>query len=280
MQPPAQNAVNSNFNNNISDNGLDIINMSTTASIYSQQSENSRNSVNLYAPELARVFDTTHTSTTDVIRTKPITEISIKTIQDKDAELPTTNSPPAPPFTDTTHADTTINSTDMLETTILAQTHTTSAFRHLATKNYAATDIKHKKTTQFSIPDPPFLNSKTAASDSCNPFHFLPIPETAHKLYPIIESNSYRTSSTACNTYRLIQASDTIQVPTPPRFDRHPSPITSTNENVSPLFSHSSSSDSAYNCLSTASGTTNYIKAIITGQYKWTNHHAMPTHMH
>ena len=35
------------------------------ACIYSQCSENSRNRVHLYAPELTRAFDTTHTSTTD-----------------------------------------------------------------------------------------------------------------------------------------------------------------------------------------------------------------------
>ena len=70
--PPARNAVNSNFNNDICDNGLDIINMSATTSIYSQQSENSRNYVHLYdAPEHTRALDTTHFSTTDGIQAKP-----------------------------------------------------------------------------------------------------------------------------------------------------------------------------------------------------------------
>jgi hypothetical protein len=61
----------------------------------------------------------------------------MKNFQDKDTEFPTTNSPP------TTH--------DLLETTILAQTRTQtkSAFRHPATKNYAATDIMKNKTTRF-----------------------------------------------------------------------------------------------------------------------------------
>jgi hypothetical protein len=193
--PPAKNAVSTNFNDDISDNGLDIIKMSTTNSIYSQQSENNRNSVHSYASELTRTFDTTHTSTTDGIRTTPMTDISIKTIKEKETKFPPpTDSLPAPPFTDTTHTDTTNNTMDTLETTILAHTQTTSAFRHPATKNYAATDIKHKKTTQFSVPDPPFLNSKTAAPDSYNPFHFLPISETSHRLHPIIESDNYRTS--------------------------------------------------------------------------------------
>jgi hypothetical protein len=47
-----------------------------------------------------------------------------------------------------THADTTNDTTDTLETTILAQsqsqTQTTSFFHHPATKNYAATDITQK----------------------------------------------------------------------------------------------------------------------------------------
>jgi hypothetical protein len=63
--PNAENAVNPNFNDDISNNGLTVVNMSATTSIYSQCSENSRNCVHLYAPELTRAFDTTHTSTTD-----------------------------------------------------------------------------------------------------------------------------------------------------------------------------------------------------------------------
>ncbi len=75
--PNAENAVNPNFNNNIYDNGLTVVNMSATTSIYSQCFENSRNCVHLYAPELTRAFDTTHTSTTDGTGTKPMTEIFI-----------------------------------------------------------------------------------------------------------------------------------------------------------------------------------------------------------
>jgi hypothetical protein len=86
--PSVKNAVNPNFNDNISDNGLNVVNMSATTSIYSQYSENSRNRVHLYAPELTRAFDTTHTSTKDRTRTKPMTEIFIKTVQDKDTEFP------------------------------------------------------------------------------------------------------------------------------------------------------------------------------------------------
>jgi hypothetical protein len=133
--PSAKNAVNLNFNDDITKNGLAVVNMSATTST-SQCSENSRNRVHLYAPELKRAFATTHTSTTDGTRTKPMTEIFIKTFQDKDMEFPTTNSPttmdmleiaiPAqaqttswPCHADTTNA-TTNNTTDMLETTILA----------------------------------------------------------------------------------------------------------------------------------------------------------------
>ena len=136
--PTAENAVNPNFNDDISNNGLDVVNMSATTSIYSQCSENSRNCVHLYAPELTRAIDTTHTSTTDGTRTKPMTEIFITNFQDENAEFPTTNSPP------TTH--------DPLETTIPAQTRTQtkSAFRHPATKNYAATDIVKKNYPFFN----------------------------------------------------------------------------------------------------------------------------------
>jgi hypothetical protein len=161
--PSAKNAVHLNFNDDISDNGLTVVNKSATTSIYSHSSENSRNCVHLYAPELTRAFDTTHTSITDGTRTKPMTETFIKNFHDKDAELPTTNPPPTtndmlettiiaqaqttyqPTHTDTTY-DTTNNTTDTLET------QTTSAFRHPATKNYAATDIKKHRNTRFSIP--------------------------------------------------------------------------------------------------------------------------------
>jgi hypothetical protein len=80
--------------------------MSATISIYSHQSDNSWNSVHLYAPEFTHAFDTTHTSTKDRIRKKPMTVIFIKTIPDKETNFPPTDSPPTPPFTDTTHTHT------------------------------------------------------------------------------------------------------------------------------------------------------------------------------
>ena len=92
--PSAENAVNLNCNDDISNNGLTVGNMSATTSINSQCTENSRNRVHLYAPEVTRSSDTTHTSTTDGTRTKPMTEIFIKNFQDNNAEFPTTNSPP------------------------------------------------------------------------------------------------------------------------------------------------------------------------------------------
>jgi hypothetical protein len=92
--PSAENAVNLNCNDDISNNGLTVVNMSATTSINSQCTENSRNRVHLYAPEVTRSSDTTHTSTTDGTRTKPMTEIFIKNFQDNNAEFPTTNSPP------------------------------------------------------------------------------------------------------------------------------------------------------------------------------------------
>ncbi len=79
--PSAKHAVTPTFNDNISANGLTIVNMSATTSIYSHNSENSRNCVYLYAPELTHAFDTTNTSTTDGTRTKPMTDIFIKTFK-------------------------------------------------------------------------------------------------------------------------------------------------------------------------------------------------------
>jgi hypothetical protein len=240
--PSAKNAVNVTLNNDISENGLTVVNMSSTTSIYSHCSENSRNCVHLYAPELTRAFDMSHASTTDGTRTrKPMTEIFITNFQDEDTEFPTTNSPPTThnPLETTilaqaqttsrpTHADTfnhtTNNTSDTLETTILAQTRTQtkSALRHPATKNYAATDIMKNKTTPFSILHR-FSNSKTAAPTSCNPFYFIPISEKVHKLCPtLIVSDNYETSSTKCDTSRIYQDLDIVRILTPYLFDRHP----------------------------------------------------------
>ena len=87
--PSAKNAVHPNFNDDISDNGLTVVNLSANKSIYFQYSELSRNRAHKYAPELTRAFATSHTSTTDGSRTKPMTEIFIKTFQEEDPEFPT-----------------------------------------------------------------------------------------------------------------------------------------------------------------------------------------------
>jgi hypothetical protein len=86
-------------------------------------------------------------------------DIFIQNYKDKDAEFPTTHDPlettilaQAQTTYPPTHTDTTYDTTDTLETTIiLAQTRTQkkSAFRHLATKNYAATEIKKRKLPVF-----------------------------------------------------------------------------------------------------------------------------------
>ena len=60
-----QSAVNLNFNDDIFDNALDIVNMSANASIYSHPTQSSRCSVPLYASELTRKLGTTHTVITD-----------------------------------------------------------------------------------------------------------------------------------------------------------------------------------------------------------------------
>ncbi|KAI2505363.1 hypothetical protein MHU86_9069 [Fragilaria crotonensis] len=109
--PGIKNAFNPNFNNDICDNGPDVVNI-----------------WNL---------------------NKPMTEIFIKTPQDKKSKFPTLNSPPTPPYTDKTPADTTYASADMLTTTIPAQPHTTSAFHCPDTKIYGETDMTNKKTTHF-----------------------------------------------------------------------------------------------------------------------------------
>jgi len=160
-----------NFNDDISDNGLDIGNMSCG------------------------------------IRWKRImTEIFIKTPPDEKSKFPTSNSPPTPPYTDKTPADTTYESVDMLTTTIPAQPQTTSAFRHPPdTKIYRASDIKHKKTTRFSVTLPQFLNRKPAAFESCNPFSFLSIAENSHKLHPTTDSASDCLLSTTAGITNLIK---------------------------------------------------------------------------
>ncbi|KAI2510443.1 hypothetical protein MHU86_4016 [Fragilaria crotonensis] len=167
--PGIENAVNPNFNDDISDNGLDIGNMSCG------------------------------------IRWKrTMTEIFIKTPPDEKSKFPTSNSPPTPPYTDKTPADTTYESADMLTTTIPAQPQTTSAFRHPPdTKIYRDSDIKHKKTTRFSVTLPQFL--KPVAFESCNPFSFLSIAENSHKLHPTTDSASDCLLSTTAGITNLIK---------------------------------------------------------------------------
>ncbi|KAI2508606.1 hypothetical protein MHU86_5789 [Fragilaria crotonensis] len=136
-----------------------------------------------------------------------MTEIFIKTPPDEKSKFPTSNSPPTPPYTDKTPADTTYESADMLTTTIPAQPQTTSAFRHPPdTKIYPATDILHnKKTTRFSVTLPQFLNRKPAAFESCNPFSFLSIAENSHKLHPTTDSASDCLLSTTAGITNLIK---------------------------------------------------------------------------
>jgi hypothetical protein len=94
------------------------------------------------------------------------------------------------------------------------------------------------KTTRFSIPHQ-FSNSKTAAHTSCNPFYFIPISEKTYKLCPtLINSDNYEISSTKCDTSRIYQDVDIASIPTPYRFNRHPSPFTFASETFEPLFSH------------------------------------------
>jgi hypothetical protein len=65
-----------------------------------------------------------------------------------------------------------------------------------------------------------------------------------------------------CNTSHINQDLDIVRIPTPYCFDRHPSPFTFASETFEPLFSHFSSTNSAYNFLSTTTGLTNFIEAM------------------
>ncbi|KAI2498261.1 hypothetical protein MHU86_16240 [Fragilaria crotonensis] len=169
--PGIENAVNPNFNDDISNNSLDIGNMSC-----------------------------------GIRQKRTMTEIFIKTPPDEKSKFPTSNSPPTPPYTDKTPADTTYESADMLTTTIPAQPQTTSAFRHPPdTKIYRASDIKNKKTTRFSVTLPQFLNRKPVAFESCNPFSFLSIAENSHKLHPTTNSASNCLLSTTAGITNLIK---------------------------------------------------------------------------
>ena len=65
-------------------------------------------------PKLTCALDTTHTEIMDKIRTKK-TEIFIKAIHDKEMKRPTTDSPPALPFTHSIHVvSSTNNATETL----------------------------------------------------------------------------------------------------------------------------------------------------------------------
>jgi hypothetical protein len=78
----------------------------------------------------------------------------------------------------------------------------------------------------------------------------------------LIDSDNYEISSTKCNTSLTHQDLDIARIPTPYRFDRHPSPFTFASETFEPLFSHFSRTNSAYDCLSTTTGLTNFIEAM------------------
>ncbi|KAI2499646.1 hypothetical protein MHU86_14827 [Fragilaria crotonensis] len=213
--PGIENAVNPNFNDDICENVLAVVNMSANTSIYSPPALSSRRSVHLYMPELTHSTDTTYASV------------------------------------------------DMLTSTFPAQPHAMSAFHRPDTKIYGETDTTNKKTTRFSsVTYHNFSSKKTAAPTNCNPFYFQPISEDPHIFHPIVDSDDYETSSTACNASRLIQDPEAFRIPTPFSFDRHPSPFTFASETFSPLFSHFTATDGAYDCLSTTTGITNFVEAM------------------
>ena len=127
--------------------------------------------------------------------------------------------------------------------------------------------MTNKKTTRFSsVTCHNFSSKKTAAPTNCNPFYFQPISADPHISHPIVDSNDNEASSTACNASRLFQDLEAFRIPTPCSFNIHPSPFTFASETFSPLFSHFTATDSAYDCLSTTTGITNFITVISSNQ--------------
>ena len=242
------NDANCNFNDDDPDNGYDVAhNNSGLFSIYSQPEQSSRPSVHFYTPELTR--DPTNTTTTDGIP-PPMTEVFIENLEK--LKLPSSDSPPRPPLTDRLTAD-----TDKLTTKLPAQTDNVS--RHPATNILEATD-KIKKTTRFSVTDVKLPRDRIAHLDSSNPFYFIPISSHDKNLPPIIEYDESDEPYIPNKASLLINDFDALSTPTPYKYDRNPSPYTFATETFSPLFSRLSSHDSAYDCLSTATGITNFIE--------------------
>ncbi|KAI2493338.1 hypothetical protein MHU86_21220 [Fragilaria crotonensis] len=217
--PGIENAVNPNFNDDICENVLAVVNI---------RNPNKTNGRNIHQDS------------------SPGREI----------EIPTSNSPTCKTPADTTHA-----SVDMLTSTFPAQPHAMSAFHRPDTKIYGETDKTNKKTTRFSsVTYHNFSSKKTAALQTAIPFIFNPSLKTL--IFFIPSSTDYETSSTACNASRLIQDPEAFRIPTPFSFDRHPSPFTFASETFSPLFSHFTATDGAYDCLSTTTGITNFVEAM------------------
>jgi hypothetical protein len=206
--PSVENAVNLNFNDSISDNVLNVVNMSATTPTYSQYSENIRNFMHLYAPELTRAFDTTPTSTSDGTRTKPMSDIFIKTIKDEDTEFPISNSPPTTDPLAYPHGHYQRNYQRHFGQVINNGSSTVADTDKISLALPGHQKLRchtHQEQEKYPFFSPTlFSNSKTAAPTSCNPFYFIPISEKAHKLCPtLINSDDYKISSTKCNTSHI-----------------------------------------------------------------------------
>ena len=70
------------------------------------------------------------------------------------------------------------------------------------------------------------------------------------------------TALTPEQEFAVISQYLNLAVPTAFLFNRHPSPFTFASEMFEPLFSHFSSTNCAFNCLSTTTGLTNFIEAM------------------
>ncbi|KAI2505348.1 hypothetical protein MHU86_9054 [Fragilaria crotonensis] len=188
--PGIENAVNPNFNDDICENVLAVVNMSANTSIYSPPALSSRRSVHLYMPELTRTSCTLTLPSQTESEQNQWTEIFIKT-PPRTRNRNSLRRISTPPYTDKTPADTTHASVDMLTSTFPAQPHAMSAFHRPDTKIYGETDTTNKKTTRVSHISQFFIQ------ENCSPyklqsFYFQPISEDPHIFHPIVDSATTR----------------------------------------------------------------------------------------
>jgi hypothetical protein len=115
----------------------------------------------------------------------------------------------------------------------------------------------------FFDPTSSIFKQQDCSSYQLQPICFIPISEKAHKLRPtLIDSNSYKISSTKCDTSRINHNLEITRKPMPYRFNRHPFLFTFASQMFESSILQNSITNSIYNCLSTTSGLTNFIEAM------------------